>query len=345
MTLSEVRGQEEAVAFFLRAVRKERLGHAYLLLGPEGVGRGLFARAAASYLLCESAGDPAGAGCGKCGPCLKVAGDTHPDVRQLKPEEGSRILSIDQIRDLQRILSRKPGEGKFRVFILHQADRMTPYAANCFLKTLEEPPSYALLFLLATNLALLPPTTVSRCQVLRFPPLSQEVTVDILSGLRHEPREELEFAARMSGGSAGRAIALLEDSGRETRDRLLKAILDPAHAGRSHLTLARELEGLAGADRGKRAEKRAALAKLLDLLLSVYRDLHALEVHGKDAELFNEDRREEIARWAEGLPPGRPHELLDATLTAKHQLELNANIPLTLENLLYDLATLQTKAS
>jgi len=173
MALSEFRDQHQGVELLQRSLGRGRLGHAYLFAGEdleflEGVARNL-----AKMVNCTDATVPDGQpqhvdSCDACSPCRRIDSGGHPDVLWIRPESKSRVITIDQIRDVLHVVSLKPTEARTKVAVLVGADRMNTQAANAFLKTLEEPPGNALLILLSTQPQNLLQTILSRCLFLRF---------------------------------------------------------------------------------------------------------------------------------------------------------------------------------
>ena len=163
MSFSEIKGQSRAVKVLKKVLAEGRLGQAYIFLGPKA-GRKELALNLAKAVNClqSKEGEP----CEKCSSCRKVTSLNHPDVRLIEPEGLS--LKIGQMRWLQDQISLKPFEGKKKVYIIEEAEKMTSEAANSLLKTLEEPPGESLLILGTSNLFALFPTIISRCQLLRL---------------------------------------------------------------------------------------------------------------------------------------------------------------------------------
>lgn len=205
MAFSEIWGQEGAVQILRQALMRGRLGHAYLFVGPDGVGKKLTALTLAKALNCLAPPEP-GEACEACASCLKISSANHADVIRLQPD--GDILRIDQIRDLQRQLRFRPLEGGRRVCLLDGADSLNEAAANALLKTLEEPPAETHLILLTARPHRLLPTILSRCQWVKFRPLSPENLARILKKVSSLPEEQALFYASLSGGSAGRALVL-----------------------------------------------------------------------------------------------------------------------------------------
>ena len=146
---------------------RDRIGHAYLLSGREGLGKSAFAEAVAQTLLCEAPGSTFSPCCG-CRSCLLYQAGNHPDVKLLAPEEDRKSIVIDQVRALIEFFTLKSHYGRRKIGIVDPADSMHHAAANALLKILEEPPAEALLLLVAHRPALLPATVLSRCQRLHF---------------------------------------------------------------------------------------------------------------------------------------------------------------------------------
>ncbi len=174
-------GHTWAVDALRHAIAQDRVPHALLFVGPAGVGKRTLARAFARALHCL-APDVAARPCGHCRPCELIANDAYPDVHLIETQRTPgkarerRDISIDQIRALQHQVSLKPYNGRWAVGIIADAHEMSDAAANCLLKTLEEPQARVVLVLTATDVTLLLPTIVSRCQVFPLRPLAREET-------------------------------------------------------------------------------------------------------------------------------------------------------------------------
>jgi DNA polymerase-3 subunit delta' len=166
-----IEGQPRAVDLLRRAVEGSRVAHAYAFVGPPGGGRTATALAFAQALLCETS-----AGCGRCRPCALVAGKRHPDLHVIVPTppesnpKGGRAIRIGAIRELGRQAALRPVMGRYKLFILDDADRMTGESPQAFLKTLEEPPAQTVLILILARTRAVPATVLSRCQIVRFAP-------------------------------------------------------------------------------------------------------------------------------------------------------------------------------
>jgi DNA polymerase-3 subunit delta' len=201
--LDRVPGQDRAIAFLRQAAARPH--HAYLLAGPEGGGKQLGARAFAAALLCREGG------CGECRDCRLALEDKHPNEVVVEPE--GRDIHVDTVRaEIWHPAYRTAPEPGRKVFVIREADRLNPAAADVLLKVLEEPPADAVLLLLSARPDELPETVLSRCHVVSFLPLSEEFVVRTLTA-EGATEERATLAARLSGGNLGRArrLAMFED--------------------------------------------------------------------------------------------------------------------------------------
>jgi DNA polymerase III subunit delta' len=173
MTFKDFPEHEQGVRLLQRSLARGRLGHAYLFSGHRLEDLELPARTLAKTLNCQQPirGDGGNAAvdcCNQCESCRKIDGDVHADVHWARPESKSRVITIDQMREMMREIQLKPTEADYKVAIVSGADRLNPQAANAFLKTLEEPPSKSVLVLLSTEPQRLLETILSRCLRLSF---------------------------------------------------------------------------------------------------------------------------------------------------------------------------------
>ena len=211
-------GQERLLELFQRSKLHGSLGHAYLIEGPSGTGKRSLAALVSRGLLCH--GDPSGA-CGACASCRKaLIHGAHRDLIRVVREETrrggkvvtARNIKIDQIREVQEILPFPPIEGRVKVILIEEAERMGVEAQNALLKSLEEPPSYNVFLLLVTNRSRLLPTVLSRCQLLTMTPLSDEIIRrEVVRRLPEAEASAVDEAVALSGGSLGEALLIAAD--------------------------------------------------------------------------------------------------------------------------------------
>ena len=229
-------GQDEAVALLRRTLTAGRVAHAYAFVGPAGSGRKLTALAFAKALVAPAGGASA----------ARVDRGAHPDVRLFHPTppedrpKGPLFVRIESIRALEHLASLRPVEAAWKVFIVDEAERMTVATPQAFLKTLEEPPDRTVIVLILSQLRLLPPTVLSRCQVVRFRPRHADGTIALLPDGRDETRRRaLDVLSKALAQGPQAVLETGEDVGREraTAETLVEACwlryrdLLCAHAG------------------------------------------------------------------------------------------------------------------
>lgn len=200
----DIIGQEQIKKHLQESIMQGSLSHAYIINGEAGSGRRLLASALTKTLLCENR-TPDGDACGKCKSCLQADSNNHPDIRFITHEKAS--IGIDDIREqLINDISIKPYSSSHKVYIIPDANKMTEQAQNALLKTMEEPPEYAIILLLTENTQNLLPTITSRCITLNTQPLQKEViTQYLIKNLQMEP-EQAKIAAGFCQGNVGKAI-------------------------------------------------------------------------------------------------------------------------------------------
>lgn len=207
MQFSEIQGQEKAIHILQRALQNNHIAHAYLFTGPEGVGKKMTALALAQYLNCEAPLAHTLQSCGRCPSCIQAAAGSHPDIMLLEPDGAS--IKIEQIRNLLSKVSLRNYESAYKVAILNDAHLMTEQAANCLLKTLEEPTDNTVFLLVTSQVQNLPITILSRCQQVQFQLLPSTLIQDILQQLYPARQAQIGLVAALSKGSVHTAEELL----------------------------------------------------------------------------------------------------------------------------------------
>lgn len=319
MTLREILGQPAAVRGLLRWLERDRLPHALLFTGPEGVGKKSTAVALAQALACN---DRNGAdSCGVCARCRRIREGLHPDLHWLEPE--GRSIKIEQVREFfRRDVFLSPVESRRKVVVLDPAECLTDEAANSVLKILEEPPERVLILLVTSQPFAVLPTLRSRCQEVRFFPWNRSVLESWLEEAHGLAPDEAHALALLSGGRPAEALRLRDPERQSFRRRVLDALDGPDKGGWAQ----------------KLAEERESLDEALEIITSWYRDLLVLRAGGKREWLVNLDRREGLERAAAGQPPERWLKKVRRVLLAENQLQQNVNASLVLERLERELA-------
>jgi DNA polymerase-3 subunit delta' len=256
VVLDRVPGQEQAMAFLRQAAARPH--HAYLLAGPEGCGKQLAIRAFAAALLCGHGG------CGECRDCRLALDDRHPNEFVVEPE--GRDIHVDTIRsEVWHPAYRTAPEPGRKVFVIREADRLNPAAADTLLKVLEEPPADTVIVLLSARPDELPETVLSRCHVVTFQPLAESFVADRLAAEGADPSLGL-LAARLAGGNLGRArrLAIRED-GLSFRDVGVEALREARSGPRGALDAAElVLDAAERYRKGLKDQLEVELAPFLD---------------------------------------------------------------------------------
>lgn len=335
MSWQRVRGHDALIDGFRRAVRRDRLAHAYLFIGPVGVGKRLFAVELAKALLCEGPTASQFEACDRCPACLQVEAGTHPDCFTAGRPLESPNLPIEVVRELCRNLALKPARGKGKVAILDDADDLNDpitlhAAANAFLKTLEEPPPGSVLILIGTGAEQQLPTIISRCQVIRFAPLSEAVVADILRASGVDDPALVGRLSRLSDGSPGTALALADPALWEFRHTLLQRFMQPRF---DSVGLARAwAEFVEGAGKESAAQRRRA-GLVTRLLVDFLGDALRLSLNGAPRRCGAEDRPA-LEALARRTRPELLVALIDRCLEADAQIDRRVQLVLILEALL-----------
>lgn len=320
MRWDDITGHAGVVKMLKNMVADDRVPHALLFAGPAGVGKSLAAHILAAAILCSGEAKP----CGTCSSCRLTGQRGHPDLTVL-PGDGTS-LKIDQIRELQRQASLAPYHGNHRVFIIEDADRLTPPAAASLLKILEEPPAGTVFILTAVSPYVLLPTIVSRCLLLPFHPLPAEALIQLLC-TKGAPQEKAAVAARLAGGRVGAAQALLEPEGLSLRDQAVQVVA-ALPAGETSLVW----DTVAVMEKMEPGE----LLSLMSNFNYILRDLLVLLI-GQDNLILNLDISARLRSMAASWGGAGLNQALAAVKHAIRALESNANTRLTCEALLISL--------
>lgn len=326
MSWDRIRGQDAARTALAAAFAANRLGQAYLLAGPEGVGKRLFARELAKALVCEQPPAPLAA-CDRCPGCAQAEAGTHPDLLALRTPEGKQELPTEDMRAFCARLARKPVRGARKVGTVEDADDLNAASANAFLKTLEEPPPGAVLLLVATDAERQLPTILSRCQVVRFAPLPDADVCAVLEAHGVADAPQRERLARLAGGSPGRALALGDGAIWELRQKLLDGLTGPRVSFQPLAELWAKFHEDAGKDS---AAQRARAALVLKFLIGAVQRALKLSlgagVSGLDA---GEEAR--LRAFAQRVGTEGLMELLDRCVEADAHVERRVQLILVVE--------------
>ncbi len=318
MPFDAITGHRHPLQLLQSMLQTGQMPHAFIFYGIEGIGKHTVALAFAKALNCPELKDDF---CGRCRSCEKIERQTHPDVAHIEPEKS--VIKIEQIRELQQQIAYRPVEGQWKAVIIDQADRLTTQAANCLLKTLEEPPDSTVLVLVSRSIAGMLPTVLSRCQQIRFAPLPDQ---DITEYLRRSGMAP-DRAAQVTGyaqGSIKRALFLAGSDFLERRAEMASVLSrGSARHAADAFSLATSI-----------ADDDEATVPALEFLHSWYRDLLMLHEGLTGPVLYNRD-------MAEALSAACRHETRDSIVkkiqaiqAVRNSLALNVDVQLALESML-----------
>jgi DNA polymerase-3 subunit delta' len=352
MIWQKIRNVSPQVEQFRRSIVRGRLSHAYLFVGPEGVGKKQFARALVQCLFCTRFENAELEACGECPACRQMLAGTHPDYLEIGCPPGKRVLPIELIagddehrgqEGLCHDLSLRPMSADRRIAVIDDAHTMNEPSANALLKTLEEPPADALLILIAASADALLPTIRSRCQLIRFARLPDGDLLELLLDLElAADHAEAAAIVPLCQGSLAVAAQLTDPALRDLRRKLYAALA--AEPFDSVATAAELLAGIEGIG-GDTAAQRQTASWLIRFAVEFYRQ--AALLIAEDAEIaVPAEVRAFGRRWTPGDPEGIETcgRLLERAALSSRQIEQSMPVPLCLEGLCADLGRLQRAA-
>ncbi|MFP4021570.1 MAG: DNA polymerase III subunit delta' [Halanaerobium sp.] len=323
MSFNSVIGQKEAVEILQDEIKKDRISHAYLFSAKKGSGKSKLAFEFAKASFCE---ESVADSCGSCINCRKMDHQNHPDFKLISVLEAKSAISIDQIRELKKEIAYKPYDSDHKIYVIEEAEKMTKEASNSLLKTLEEPPSFATIILLAADSGKLLPTIVSRCQQIELRNVSRHKIKELLlaEGLKEE---QAEIISRTAAGSPGKALAIAEiENYFEKREQIydfLKNINSKNTIEIFQIT-----------------EKLSSLLKddfpCFNLLSDWYRDIMMIKQDYLDA-VINKDYFEELKKLAAELDLQNVISNLELIAESEEYIDRNIRAELSLEVLFFKL--------
>ena len=321
MNFSEIVGHQRQVQLLKKALERDRLHHAYLFVGPEGVGKRTVALALALAIHCNQ-GDTDS--CGQCESCHRIGDGNHPDVRIINPEATKREITIQQMRDLQRMLEFRSFSGKKKVVIIEPAHQMNFHAQNSLLKTLEDPPGDALIILVANSTGSLLSTVLSRCLRLHFTFLAVDEVAGYLIHQQGKPQDQASVLAMLTGGSLGEALTCDAEGLLEERNQWIERFSSLARVDYGGMvSLAEEM-----------ARDREKALRALQWVREWYRDILIQQTSGSASEMKNSDLIQKIRDAALNLSLEQTLYILSKIGEVAGKLQRNYNRRLVLEDFL-----------
>ena len=322
LSFADIVGQEQIKSQLQGAIENDRVNHAYLISGEVRSGKEFIAKIFATTLQCEKGEvNP----CCECHACKQALSGNHPDIIYLQHEKPG-VIGVNDIRDgINETVSKKPISSKYKIYIVEEADKLTPQAQNALLKTLEEPPEYVVIILLSTSTEVILPTILSRCVVLSMKPVKDDDMRKYLMKQLQVPDYRAEICIAFARGNVGRAKSLASsedfDKIRQEALSLLKNIYD--------MEVAEIMDAL------KRIKEYGFdIGDYLDIMNVWYRDVLLFKATGDMNHLIFRDEIQYITKVASRTDYEGIETVTKALEKAKLRLRSNVSFELTMELLL-----------
>ena len=318
-SFKDVVGHKDIINYIRNAVREDQVSHAYILNGDRGAGKKLLANLFATTLLCEKGGPNP---CNECHSCKQAESGNHPDIIRVTHEKPNSI-GVDDIREqVNNTIMIKPYQGPYKIYIIDHADLMTPQAQNALLKTIEEPPAYAVIMLLTENAQVLLPTINSRCVMLKLRYIKDTLIKKYLMETMEIPDYKADVCTAFAQGNMGRAIMLANSEHfneiREEAVQLLKYIHE--------MELSEIVQAV-----NKITVYKLEITDYLDIIMIWYRDVLLYKATKDIDKVVFKDQISCIKEQAKKSSYEGVEQILKSLETAKARLKANVNFDLVME--------------
>lgn len=320
-TFRDVVGHESIIGHFKSSIEQGKVAHAYLIHGEKGTGKKMLAGLFAKTLQCEAGGtDP----CGTCRSCIQCDSGNQPDIIWVTHEKPT-VISVDDIREqVNNDIIIKPYSSRYKIYIIPEAELMNPQAQNALLKTIEEPPEYAIIMLLTNNLDKMLPTILSRCITLNMKPVGELDMMEYLSRMGI-PQAKAKFCVGFAFGNLGKAVRLAtSEEYNEIKHDCVQILKDINRM---------EIYDLIDAVK-KMSKYKLDIYDYLDIMMMWYRDILMLKVSGSPDKLLFKEEYATLKQQANYISYEGIENVLKALDKVKVRLEANVNFDIAMELLL-----------
>lgn len=333
MSFSEIIGQEDAKNLLKNAAKSGNHSHAYIFSGEKGSGKMMLAEAFATMLQCEKPGEDA---CGECHSCKQALNHNNPDIIYVRRENGKSALGVDVVREqIVNDVVIKPYSNPYKIYIVDEAERMNQQAQNALLKTIEEPPEYAILILLTANHNAFLQTILSRCVLVQMKSVDTESIKRILQTNYDTVDYQAEMVANFAQGNVGKAIALSSDvTFNEVKNRAITLCKRVSRMDEQQITL--EVKEIKKENDSDKKEVEAGekfqgfIEQMLDLITLWYRDVLLYKSTLRDDLLLFKEDTFDIHEQAQALSYHGLNEIINAVSETRARLNANVNFELTI---------------
>jgi len=317
----DIKGNVQIIKNLRNAIIKQKISHAYIFDGEKGLGKKTISKTFAKTLLClENKDTP----CNKCSSCIKFDVDNNPDIIYIKSDKKS--ISIETIRDeINNEVIIRPYQYRYKIFIIEDADTMTIQAQNALLKTIEEPPKYAIFLLLSNNYNNFLVTILSRCIILKLKPVGFETTKQYLLENNDISEDKAYTLALYSQGNIGKAIEFSKSEEFITmREDIIKITLDLDHVDLMGIYKMIPIF----------EQYKENIQQCLDIMYIIYRDCAVLKDQNDNYNIIQKDKIDTIIKISEVNILSSLIKKAEIIFNAKRQLKLNANFQMVIEVML-----------
>lgn len=323
MSFKEIVGQERAIKILTKSLKENKVSSSYIFIGSEGTGKYFTAIEFTKAVNCLNLNKNLEA-CNNCHSCNGINKQCYPDLKIIEPIKNS--VKIEQIREMRKEIGLKPFKSKKKVYIIDQAEKMTLEASNCLLKTIEEPPCYAIIILICSMIDPILPTIVSRCQIINFGLITSfKIKELLLNKLNNLEKDRAEIISKLARGSIGKAFKLSADKEYFTRREKMLDYLSTIIPGKYGDDIFAKVE--------KIMSEIDRIEEILEMIKLWYRDILIIKNTRNQNYIVNCDKLEILGRKSQIYSQKMLIDILDYLDQVEEYLTKNVNKRLVLERL------------
>lgn len=319
---NDIIGHEDIIQHFKMSIERGKLSHAYMLNGEKGTGKKLVTRVVAKTLQCEEGKADA---CNVCHSCIQADSGNQPDIIWVSHEKAN-VISVEEIRtQVNQDIGVKPYSSRYKIYIIPDAHLLNAQAQNALLKTIEEPPEYAIIFLLTDNIDRMLPTIVSRCVVLNMKPVRETDMIRYMKDVLGIPEEQAYFCERFAYGNLGKAVRLAtSENYQEIKEASVRLLRNIYKMDTEDIILAAK----------KLADYKLEFGDLMDIMQMWYRDVLMFKITNSVNQLVFREEYQAMKQQSAKISYEGVDNVLKALDKMKVRLEANVNFDVAMELLL-----------